>query len=157
MPSYTLHPSLNTYIQVEGGEVPDVWVVESSQEISRYTVGNLVMVMTMNILMTMTMTMKRQQPDGEQKRGVILERKSCSVVEFCMIVWNQVAMTLMVDTMLMLLKMILIYPHADGCRNRVEGLRECIAEKLQSIAINYNHPHPSIIILIIHIHKSLSS
>ena len=48
------HPSLNTYIQVEGGEVPDVWVVESSQEISRYTVGNLAMVMTMNMLMTMT-------------------------------------------------------------------------------------------------------
>merc|ERR1719150_2198874 len=43
-------------------------------------------------------------------------------------------MTLMVDTMLILLKMILIYPHADGCRNRVEGLRECIAEsRVQSI------------------------
>ena len=63
MPSYTLHLSLNTYIQVEGGEVPDVWVVESSQEISRYTVGNLVMVVTMNMLMTMTMTMTmRRQP-----------------------------------------------------------------------------------------------
>ena len=66
MPSYTLHLSLNTYIQVEGGEVPDVWVVKSSQEISRYTVGNLVMVMTMNMLVTMTitMTMKRQPGVG---------------------------------------------------------------------------------------------
>ena len=65
MPSYTLHPSLNTYIQVEGGEVPDVWVVKASQKISRYTVGNLVMVMTINMLMTMTMTMTmtmRRQP-----------------------------------------------------------------------------------------------
>ena len=57
MPSYTLHLSLNTYIQVEGGEVPDVGVVKSSQEISRYTVGNLVMAMTMSVLMVMVMTM----------------------------------------------------------------------------------------------------
>ena len=67
MSLYALLPTasiiaLNTYIQVEGGEVPDVWVVESSQEISRYTVGNLVMVMTMNMLMTMTM--KRQPGIG---------------------------------------------------------------------------------------------
>ena len=53
---------MTTYIQVEGCEVPDVWVVESSQEISRYTVGNLVMVVTMNMLMTMTM--KRQPGIG---------------------------------------------------------------------------------------------
>ena len=67
MSLYALLPTasiiaLNTYIQVEGGEVPNVWVVESSQEISRYTVGNLVMVMTMNMLMTMTM--KRQPGIG---------------------------------------------------------------------------------------------
>ena len=36
-----------TYIQVEGGEVPDVGIVKASQEIRRYTVGNLSMIMIM--------------------------------------------------------------------------------------------------------------